>query len=124
EIKKLRRLRVWTGLRDVLPAAVRALTNNKDFKKVSADLPLIRSTYAVLQRRKGWGGQPRPVAPPSTYLEPHPITLPPPMMMPYFSSQTRFSIKKAETELGFRPQYDLHTGMALTAEWARWAGLL
>jgi nucleoside-diphosphate-sugar epimerase len=124
EIKKLHRLRVWTGVRAVLPATVRALKDSKDFKRACADLPLVRSTYALLKSRKGSVGQPRLATPPPTGTEPLPITLPPPMMTPYFSSQTQYSIKKAKTELGFRPQYDLHTGMALTAEWAHWARLL
>jgi nucleoside-diphosphate-sugar epimerase len=124
EIEKLRRLRVWTALRAVLPTTVRALKDSKGFKRVSADLPLVRSTYAMLQRRKGSRDQPGPAAPPSTSLDPLPINLPLPMMMPYFSSKTQYSIKKAETELGFCPQYHLRAGMALTAEWARWARLL
>lgn len=122
EIEKLRRQRVWTGLRAVLPATLRALKDSKDFKRAVADLPFVKSTYAMARRFAG--GRPTQASLPSRGADALPIDLPHPIMIPYYSSQTQYSIKKAESELDFRPQYDLRTGMALTEEWGRWARLL
>ena len=39
----------------------------------------------------------------------------------YYQAKMTVSIEKARTVLGYSPQYDLATGMELTAAWARWA---
>ena len=45
-------------------------------------------------------------------------------MIDYFANRSRFSIAKAQAELGYAPVYDLAAGMAMTEKWARWANLL
>jgi nucleoside-diphosphate-sugar epimerase len=40
------------------------------------------------------------------------------------SRKTRVSIAKAQRMLGYRPIFDLKSGMALTAEWVKWANLV
>ena len=42
----------------------------------------------------------------------------------FFRKNRAFDISKAKRELGFEPKTDLRTGIALTAEWYRKAGLL
>lgn len=51
----------------------------------------------------------------------HPLS---PAMIDFFSTRTRVLTTKARRLLGYRPDFDLESGMALTREWARWAGLL
>jgi hypothetical protein len=51
------------------------------------------------------------------------ITLPP-IMVDYYASSTRVSHQKAIERLGYRPQYDLASGMALVRGWAEWARLV
>ncbi len=62
----------------------------------------------------------RPSAP--DYEAPiHPL---PPKMVGFFRARTRVRIDKAKRLLGYRPAFDLETGMDLTERWARWANLL
>ena len=42
----------------------------------------------------------------------------------FYSARTRFRINKAKRLLGFRPRFSFDDGMALTGQWARWAGLI
>jgi nucleoside-diphosphate-sugar epimerase len=42
----------------------------------------------------------------------------------FFAARTRVRIDKARRLLGYSPAFDLDSGMALTAAWAKWAGLL
>lgn len=51
----------------------------------------------------------------------HPLA---PSTIDFFSTRTRVRIDKAKRLLGYRPDFDLESGMALTGQWARWAGLL
>jgi len=53
-----------------------------------------------------------------------PLVLPDLFLWKLYSSQSAVSIDKARRELGYQPRFDLSRGMALTADWARWAGLL
>jgi nucleoside-diphosphate-sugar epimerase len=122
EIREERRARLISGLQNVVPAAVRALKQNKDFRRVSADLPLVRTIYAKLLSRQSLPD--RPVASGIPAQVSLPIIFPPKEMIPYLSSQTEYSIRKAEAELGYQPRFDLRAGMALTEEWARWARLI
>jgi nucleoside-diphosphate-sugar epimerase len=45
-------------------------------------------------------------------------------MIGFFRARTRVRIDKAKRLLGYRPAFDLETGMDLTERWARWANLL
>jgi hypothetical protein len=121
EISRTRRTRVVAGLRTVLPAAIKALEDSIAFRQATADLPVIRLVHAKLtSRRRSNDHGVSPTAAP----QPPPIILPPKEMIPYLSSQTEYSIKKATANIGYQPQFDLRTGMALTEEWARWARLV
>ncbi len=51
----------------------------------------------------------------------HPLD---PKMIGFFRPRTRVRIDKARRLLGYRPAFDLETGMDLTERWARWANLL
>jgi nucleoside-diphosphate-sugar epimerase len=47
-----------------------------------------------------------------------------PEAIEFYRSKRRVSIDKAKQLLGFRPAFDLQTGMRLTEKWAQWANLL
>ena len=42
----------------------------------------------------------------------------------FFAAKTRFSIDKAKSVLGYKPQYDISTGMNITEKWSEAANLL
>jgi len=42
----------------------------------------------------------------------------------FFTKSRAFNISKAKKELGYKPEFDLETGLRLTAEWYREKGLL
>ncbi len=42
----------------------------------------------------------------------------------FYASKSVFRIDKARQLLGYRPDYDLSQGMAITEKWARWANLI
>jgi len=52
-----------------------------------------------------------------------PVYLPDPGSRALYSARTHVRIDKATNKLGFKPAFDLDSGMALTTEWARWANL-
>jgi nucleoside-diphosphate-sugar epimerase len=66
----------------------------------------------------------RPSASDSPVERPRPILPVDPDYIPFFAARTRVRIDKARNLLGYRPQFDLARGMALTESWARWARLL
>ena len=74
----------------------------------------------AIQRRTPTGGR-GPAAIPATELPIHPLT---PAMIGFLRPRTRVRIDKAKRLLGYRPAFDLETGMELTEQWARWANLL
>jgi nucleoside-diphosphate-sugar epimerase len=47
-----------------------------------------------------------------------------PWVVRYLAKQARVRIDKARTLLGYEPAFPLEHGMAVTEQWARWAGLL
>jgi nucleoside-diphosphate-sugar epimerase len=47
-----------------------------------------------------------------------------PWLADYLSKRARVRIDKARELLGYRPEFGLSAGLALTEAWARWAGLL
>ena len=121
EMKRARRAEFTASAKRLLPETLAALKASSGFKSTAAGLGL-RSLY---QRVRGGSGQavvgtaPRP----APQIE-RPIQLIPPIMIDYFANRSRFSIAKAQAELGYAPVYDLAAGMALTEQWARWANLL
>lgn len=72
-----------------------------------------------IKARLASGG--RPSRPAAAELPIHPLT---PQMIGFFRARTRVRIDKARRLLGYRPAFDLETGMDLTEKWARWANLL
>ena len=121
EMKRARRAEFSASAKRLLPETLAALKASSGFKSTAAGLGL-RSLY---QRVSGGSGQavvgaaPRP----APQIE-RPIQLIPPIMIDYFANRSRFSIARAQAELGYAPAYDLAAGMALTEKWARWANLL
>jgi nucleoside-diphosphate-sugar epimerase len=74
-----------------------------------------------IKGRLGMGSAPAPVARSGGELPIHPLS---PLMIGFFSTRTRVRIDKAKRLLGFRPAFDLASGMDLTERWARWANLV
>jgi nucleoside-diphosphate-sugar epimerase len=110
-------------LMKVIPAAGRALARDPEFRRVAGRIPLSRRVYAVMKRssRAGPGvGH----APAKLVSEPLDLITLPPIMVDYYASSTRVSHQKAVERLGYRPQYDLASGMALVRGWAEWARLV
>lgn len=52
------------------------------------------------------------------------LILPAEFMVPRLGAKTEFSCHKAQRLLGYRPNFGLVQGMALTERWARWARLV
>ena len=56
-----------------------------------------------------------------------PLGIEPPLhrrRVDFFTSSRAFDISKAKKELGYKPEFNLETGLKLTAEWYRRKGLL
>ena len=121
EMKRAKRAAFTSSARRLLPETLAALKASPGFKSTAAGLGL-RSLY---QRVNGSRGEAAigPAARKTPAAE-RPIQLIPPVMIDYFANTSRFSIAKAQAELGYAPAYDLARGMALTEQWARWANLL
>ena len=120
EMKRARRAEFTASAKRLLPETLAALKASPGFKNTAAGLGL-RKLY---QRASGsWQNLTPPVARPAPAVE-RPIQLIAPVMIDYFANRSRFSIAKAQAELGYAPLYDLAAGMALTEQWARWATLL
>ena len=120
EMKRARRAEFASSAKRLLPETLAALKASPGFKSTAAGLGL-RSLYQRVSgsRPAATGPANRPGPAPD-----RPIQLIPPVMIDYFANTSRFSIAKAQAELGFAPVYDLAKGMALTERWARWANLL
>jgi nucleoside-diphosphate-sugar epimerase len=71
----------------------------------------IRRRRARAKAAAGAAGAAPPELPPEAWL------------VRMFRSRTRVSIDKARRRLGYEPKYDFERGMALTAEYMRWANL-
>ncbi len=89
------------------------------FKAGGAMLP--SATKANLRRRLDppWEDPARKLAPGTP-----PLVLPDLFLWHLYASRTTVRIDKARRLLGYAPQFDLARGMALTAAWAEWAGLI
>ena len=120
EMKRARRAEFTASAKRLVPETLAALKASSGFKSTAAGLGL-----RTLYHRVGGSRKPAeaPVAGPCAAAE-RPIQLIPPLMIDYFANRSRFSIAKAQAELGYAPVYDLAKGMALTEQWARWANLL
>ncbi|GAH79222.1 unnamed protein product, partial [marine sediment metagenome] len=56
-----------------------------------------------------------------------PLRIEPPLhkrRVDFFTKSRAFNISRAKEELGYRPKFDLETGLRITAEWYREKGLL
>ena len=120
EMKRAKRAEFTASAKRLLPETLAALKASAGFKNTAAGLGL-RSLYQRVSGSQGTaiGPAARPGPAPD-----RPIQLIPPVMIDYFANRSRFSIAKAQAELGYAPVYDLAKGMALTEQWARWANLL
>ena len=120
DMKRAKRAEFTASAKRLLPETLAALKASSGFKSTAAGLGL-RSLYQrVSGSRLPATGT---IARPDPAVE-RPIQLIPPIMIDYFANRSRFSIAKAQAELGYAPVYDLARGMALTEQWARWANLL
>ena len=120
EMKRAKRAEFTSSAKRLLPETLAALKASSGFKNTAAGLGL-RTLYQRV------GGSRNPAAAPAHQVQPvaeRPIQLIAPIMIDYFANRSRFSIAKAQAELGYAPAYDLASGMALTEQWARWANLL
>jgi nucleoside-diphosphate-sugar epimerase len=72
-------------------------------------------------KMSGGGIHRRPPGPIDRSLPIHPLT---PEMIDFYTPKTRVRIDKARRLLGYEPAFSLERGMELTAEWARWAGIV
>jgi nucleoside-diphosphate-sugar epimerase len=121
QMKRARRAEFTASAKRLLPETLAALKASPGFKNSAAGLGL-RKLYQRVSRS---GQNPNPLgARPAAPMAERPIQLIPPIMIDYFANRSRFSIAKAQAELGYAPVYDLPAGMALTEAWARWANLL
>jgi nucleoside-diphosphate-sugar epimerase len=121
EIQAKRLRQRWAALRLLPGAALRSLTQDKEFKSVFRASPFSR-IYTQLQKRSASAkiivsGVP-------AVENCLPLILPPDFMIEYFASPTYFDDTKARQILGYRPRFDLASGMMTTYHWAQWAGLL
>jgi nucleoside-diphosphate-sugar epimerase len=77
---------------------------------------------------RSWRWQPKQEKinyPPPAPVEPvKPLLIPEEPRFRWQATNTRVSIEKAKTVLGYQPQYDFERGMTLTRRWAEWAALL
>jgi nucleoside-diphosphate-sugar epimerase len=113
------------AMRAVVGEGLAALKASPDFKRAAGALPLVRPAYAMIgKRRAGTAGDALPAKPAAATTPELPVELIPPMMVDYYASTTEYRIDRARTELGYAPVFDLAAGMALTAQWARWANLI
>jgi nucleoside-diphosphate-sugar epimerase len=128
DYKKLRQAESGAARRSILPNAIRALKDSKEFREALRASGLLGPLkYA----RKLIRSHPKDVAASSPYggitasaLDKRQIFLPPPFYATYLSAETEYSSKKAQTLLGYSPQYDLQRGMDVTEQWARWARII
>ena len=120
EMKRARRAEFTASAKRLLPETLAALKASPGFKSTATGLGL-RSLY---QRVSGSQQAIAGTAPRPALQTRRPIQLIPPIMIDYFANRSRFSIAKAQAELGYAPAYDLTAGMALTEQWVRWANLL
>ena len=120
EMKRAKRAEFTSSAKRLLPETLAALKASSGFKNTAAGLGL-RTLYQRV------GGSRNPAAAPAAQVQPvaeRPIQLIAPIMIDYFANRSRFSIAKAQAELGYAPAYDLASGMALTEQWVRWANLI
>ena len=129
--------------RTVFGWALQVLRERPDIRQRFVNSPILGLPYRVLSKlapRKLLNAAKRrvlgaDVVPPETQAktdaaeaaspaDSRPIIVPDAASLSQFTSPTRVNIDKARAMLGYAPQYDLSRGMALTEQWARWAGLL
>ncbi len=111
------------AMRAVVGEGLAALKASPDFKRAAGALPLVRPAYAMIGKRRAKLTNNLPSRMPNRAAD-LPIELIPPMMVDYYASTTEYCIDRARDQLGYKPVYDLASGMALTEEWARWANLI
>ncbi len=113
------------AMRAVVGEGLAALKASPGFKRAAGALPLVRPAYGMISKRRGGKANDAvPTVVPEARAPELPIELIPPMMIDYYASTTEYRIDRARAVLGYAPIYDLAAGMALTAQWARWANLV
>ncbi len=129
EWRRHRRARAWA-----LPELLSAVLADRELRErlfATRELVALRELASTVlpeawqQRIKdrmsaGGGGAAGPGAA-AGELPIHPLS---PGAIDFFRARTRVRIDKARELLGYRPAWDLDSGMERTGRWARWAGLL
>lgn len=107
----------------LIPAAGKVLAADPEFRRRVGQLPFSRGLYAAMKRFRSAtpDARPMPLVGTSDRLK---IVTVPNMMLDYFDCKSRFSHHKASELLGYRPNYDLVSGMSVVRAWAEWARLL
>jgi nucleoside-diphosphate-sugar epimerase len=124
-VRAWERERRRAAITQVAPAAFSVLKQNAQFKSLAGQLPFLKPGWKLYRRH--FQASSDPVAPPAVARpagDQRPLIAPPDMMWGYFASQTDYRIDHAREVLGYRPCFDLAKGMAMTATWADWAGLI
>lgn len=125
EVKAETRLQQISAIKRAAPEAISVLKRDAGFKRLAGQLPLVKAGWKLY--RRSIGKPPKSLAPAAARSErtdTRPLIALPEMMWGYYASRTDFRIDRARERLGYRPEYDLARGMALTRAWAEWAGLI
>lgn len=125
QVRAHKRQRRIAAMRQTIPFAFRALKQDREFKSLAGQLPLVRPAWKFYRRffnapDLAGGGPQIGTAGPAQ----RPLHVLPDMMWGYYASQTDYRIDRARTVLGYEPMFDLAKGMAATQAWAEWAGLI
>lgn len=126
EVDAYNRQRQRAAVRKIMPYALGALKQDVGFKALAGQLPLLKPAWKAYKQRFGGPTSPRttPSAPAKSFPADRPLHVLPKMMWGFYASQTDYKIDHAKDALGYQPNYDLAKGMAATAQWAEWAGLI
>ena len=127
EVESYNRRQQRVAVQRILPYALGALKRDSGFKDLARQLPLLKPAWKAYKQRFGAAAASRATsaAPAKSAASmDRPLYALPKMMWGYYASQTDYKIDHARQALGYEPGYDLAKGMALTGQWAGWAGLI
>jgi len=112
---------------------LRTIARSSEVRKVAKDNRIVKGVYALAQRlisEKRLRQLKHTVL--QKMSESHygaddlkrPSICPAPALWNLYRNEARYSIKKANAEMGYEPKVSLEHGMQLTGEWAKWARLI
>lgn len=124
EFKSLLRNRQRRAWKRLVPATIASLKSSTAFRENLADSGLVTPLKWLRSFRKKKISEEKNTASSVTVSPELPLFLPPLFYANYLSAETEYSNQKAIELLGFDPVYDIHSGMAMTERWARWARVI